>query len=204
MVSTQKIQLISIILILLSSACNRSDLAQYRTQRNSDSIVSTEKAIDVAIEYTELGKLKAILYSPLLTGKKTGDDPYAEMPKGIEVEFMDDKGQIESFLRAQYAISYDKSKRIIVRRNVDVMNLKGERFKTEELIWDQTTQKIHTDKPVWIFTQSQIIQGVGFESDQTFSRYSISNFIGTANVNNNDSLSRNRATLLSRRRHKRN
>jgi LPS export ABC transporter protein LptC len=204
MVSAPKIQLVIIASVIALVSCNDSDLSEYRSRKSSDSITSTEKAIDVAIEYTEAGKLKAILYSPLLTGKKDAKDPYMEMPNGVEVEFMDDQGGLESYLKAEYGISFNNSKRIILRRNVDVMNLKGERFLTEELIWDQNTQKVRSDKPVWIFTDGQITQGTGFEADQSFSQYTITGYVGQANINNHDSLSRNRATLLSRRRNKRN
>ena len=185
------------------ASCSDSNLKEYRSRKNSDSITTKEKALDVAIEYTEMGKLRAILYSPELSGEKQAEDPYMEMKKGVEVEFIDEKGELESYLTSEYAISYNKSKKIVLKRNVDVMNLKGERFLTEELVWDQKTKKVRTDKPVWIFTDGQITQGTGFESDQSFSKYIITGFSGQANVNNHDSLSRNRATLLSRRRNKR-
>jgi len=203
LVSAQKIQLSLIAFILLLVSCSDSTLSEYRSRKSSDSITTAEKALDVAIEYTEAGKLRAILYSKELSGEKQAKDPYMEMPKGVEVEFIDDNGELESYLTSEYAISYNKSKRIVLKRNVDVMNLKGERFLTEELVWDQKTKKVKTDKPVWIFTDGQITQGSGFESDQSFSRYTITGFIGQANINNHDSLSRNRATLLSRRRNKR-
>ncbi|MDG1097926.1 MAG: LPS export ABC transporter periplasmic protein LptC [Bacteroidia bacterium] len=203
MVSKKKIQLAFLALICLAS-CSDSNLQEYRSRKSSDSITTTERAFDVAIEYTELGNLRAIMYSPELSGKKQAEDPYMEMKKGVEVEFIDDNGALESYLTSEYAISFNKSKKVILKRNVDVMNIKGERFLTEELTWDQKTKKVRTNKDVWIFTDGQITHGTGFESDQSFSEYTITGFVGQANVNNHDSLSRNRATLLSRRRNKHN
>ena len=203
MVSKKKIQLALLAIVCLAS-CSDSNLQEYRSRKTSDSITTTERAFDVAIEYTELGNLRAIMYSPELSGKKQAEDPYMEMKKGVEVEFIDDNGALESYLTSEYAISYNKSKKVILKRNVDVMNLKGERFLTEELTWDQKTKKVRTNKDVWIFTDGQVTHGTGFESDQSFSEYTITGFVGQANVNNHDSLSRNRATLLSRRRNKRN
>jgi len=132
----KKIQLSLIAFILLLVSCSDSTLSEYRSRKSSDSITTAEKALDVAIEYTEAGKLRAILYSKELSGEKQAKDPYMEMPKGVEVEFIDDNGELESYLTSEYAISYNKSKRIVLKRNVDVMNLKGERFLTEELVWE--------------------------------------------------------------------
>ncbi len=174
---------------LIIISCGKNSV-KYRALSKKDSLAGKEIAEKVEIEYTDSGFLKAKIKTPLMIAVKTQKDPFMEMPKGITVDFYDSDSKPESYLKAEYAISYQKKKKIIVRRNVEVLNLKGEKLNTEELIWDQNTGRITTDKFVKITTKDQIIMGEGMESDQTFSDWEIKNPNITININN-DSTSHN-------------
>lgn len=142
-------------------------------------MVTRESAEDVTIEYSDSGLRRAAIKAPLMVGVKKVRNPYVEMPKGIKVDFFAPDGKIESYLTAEYAISFTEKKKIYVRRKVEVLNIKGDTMLTEELVWNQKTGKITTDKFVVIKTKSQIISGDGMESDQTFSDWKITNVTGT-------------------------
>lgn len=179
--------LLLILLSLLWVACSEKPGGSYRSKK-TDSIATRETAENVTIEYTDSGLLKAIIESPVMVGVKNVRNPYIEMPKGIRAEFIDKEGNVESYLLSEYGISYTEQKRMVVRRNVRVLNLKCEKLETEELIWDQQKGRIYTDKFVKITTPDQIITGEGMESDQTFSDWEILNVSGTINRKKNDSL----------------
>lgn len=161
--------------------CTELDTAAYRSKRR-DSIVTKEYAEKISIDYTDSGRVRARVFSPLLVAVKQVSKPYMEMPKGLKVDFYEADGDIQSYLTAEYGISYPNDKRIIVRRDVEILNVKGERLNTEELIWDQATGKIFTNKFVEITTKDQIITGQGLESNQSFTDWEILNVIGTLNV----------------------
>jgi LPS export ABC transporter protein LptC len=122
------------------------------------------------------------------------------MPKGIRAEFLDARGNIESYLLSEYGISYTEQKRMVVRRNVRVLNMKCEKLETEELVWDQQKGRIYTNKFVKITTPEQIITGEGMESDQTFSDWEILNVNGTINRKKNDTLPCNESVVPRRSR----
>jgi hypothetical protein len=65
---------------------------------------------------------------------------------------------------------------------VEILNTKGETLNTEELIWDQETGTIHTDKFVKITGKDQITQGTGLISNQSFTDWEIINYQGTINI----------------------
>ena len=159
-------------------SCSQIDSGDYRSKK-TDSLITREIAENVSIEYTDSGLRRAALRTPLMVGVKKIKNPYVEMPKGINVDFYATNGNVESYLTAEYAISYTEKKKVYVRRKVEVLNIKGDTMNTEELVWDQKTGKITTDKYVVIKTKSQIITGVGMESDQTFSDWEIKNVTGT-------------------------
>jgi LPS export ABC transporter protein LptC len=174
-----------IVWILLSfisiAACSRVKTETYRSKKNYDSISTKETAERVIIEYTDSGFLKAKIKTPMMVGVKKVTQPYIEMPKGIDVDFYNMAGKVESFLTAEYAISYTNKKTIVLRRKVEVLNTNGDTLNTEELIWDQNTGKIVSDKFVIIKTKTQTIWGDGMTSDQTFNDWEINNVRGTIN-----------------------
>ncbi|MBL7811987.1 MAG: LPS export ABC transporter periplasmic protein LptC [Bacteroidetes bacterium] len=179
---------------VLLTSCNNLKTDTYRSKRK-DSIATRENAENVTIEYTDSGLLRARIQSKLMVAVKHVREPYIEMPKGVEACFFDPDGTVASYLSAEYGISYQEKKMVLLRRNVQVMNVKGERLNTEELIWDQNSGRIRTDKFVRINTRDQIIMGEGMESNQSFTDWEILNVRGTINVNNHDSISRNGAAL---------
>jgi LPS export ABC transporter protein LptC len=135
--------------------------------------LSVEKATGVKIIYTDSSVRKATIYAPLLERYPQKDDPYIEMRKGLRAYFYDENEKVNSSLKADYGISYEKSKIITVRRNVKVRNINDEELETEELHWDQKKKTIYTDQFVKIRRKDEILYGRGFESNETFSRYKI-------------------------------
>jgi LPS export ABC transporter protein LptC len=103
-------------------------------------------------------------------------------------------------MTAEYGISYPDKKEIIVRRNVEILNVKGEVLNTEELRWDQKTGKIITDRFVKITTKDQIITGQGLISDQSFTDWEILEVSATLNVPH-DQIPRPRSVVPGRGRY---
>jgi LPS export ABC transporter protein LptC len=91
--------------------------------------------------------------------------------------------QVSSRLKADYGIRYDRELRMEARKNVVVVNEKGEQLNTEHLVWDERTRKLHSDEFVKITTGDEIIYGNGFEANQDFSQYRIFNIKGIISVN---------------------
>lgn len=112
----------------------------------------------------------------------TEDEPYIEFPKGVEVFFYDDSMKINSQLKADYGIRYEKKGKMEAKRNVEVVNVKGEKLNTEHLILDETNDKIYTEAFVKITTKDEVMYGDGLESNQDFTKYKIKNIKGTFNL----------------------
>src|SRR4030095_13576803 len=93
--------------------------------------------------------------------------------------FFDEKMEEESQLTAGFGVSYDNSDEMIARNNVEAVNVYGDKLNTEELIWNQKSEKIHSDKFVKITTKDEIIFGDGFESNQNLTNYTIKKIRGT-------------------------
>ncbi len=171
------------IAILVFAGCSDSGKTVV-VKKKKQAFEAAEYAEKVTIEYTDSGKSRARVFSPLLTAVKSKRNPYLLMKKGLKVDFYDEKGALESYMTAEYGISYMDEKKVIVRRNVEILNIKGETLNTEELVWDQQSGVIRTDKFVKITGQDQITTGTGLVSNQAFTDWEIINYSGTINLPN--------------------
>lgn len=146
-------------------------------------ITPTESAKNIKILYSDSAKVQVELTAPVFNHFET-ENPYIEMPKGLLAIFYDDKLEVKSRLKADYGVRFINEMKMEARKNVVVVNQKGETLNTEHLIWDESKQKLYSDEFVKITTKDEIIFGNGFEANQDFSKYKIFNIKGTISLNN--------------------
>lgn len=180
----------NIVLILIGAmffSCE-NDLAVIDSL-NVDENSPVESSYNVNLEYNDSGKVVMVLKSPEINRFVTSDE-FLEMPQGMEMEFYDSLGNIKSTIIANYSINYIKKKIMKAENNVIATNSKGQKLLTEELIWDQNTHKIYTDKKVKVISDDKILFGDGLTSDEQFEDWEISNPTGdiTMDTDINDSI----------------
>lgn len=129
-------------------------------------------AKDVEMIYSDSAQIKVLIKSPLMM-KYEGEQNYLEMPKGIKAYFYDDDRSVKSFLTANYAVSYEDSKIMEVKKDVVLVNQRGQKLNTEHLVWNQRNKIIYTENFVKITTKDKIMFGDGLESDESFDRWTI-------------------------------
>jgi LPS export ABC transporter protein LptC len=168
------------LMMFLTSCQNDQQEIDALTAKNSR---QEDKASDVTIIYSERGKVKARLFAKEFVRNEIAKPPYTDMKKGLRVEFYNDSLQIENTLTARNARYYDAQGNILIRDSIVIINKKGERLNTEELVWNQQIQKFYTEKFVRITTATQVMYGDGLEANQDFSWYQIKNLKGMVRVN---------------------
>lgn len=99
--------------------------------------------------------------------------PYQEFPNGIYLEQFDADLSVQASLEADYA-HYDETQQIwTLTGNVHALNLKGEQFDTPEMKWNQKTHRVYSDTSIHITREKSIIEGVGFDSNEEMTKYTI-------------------------------
>lgn len=99
--------------------------------------------------------------------------PYWEFPEGIYLENFNQDLSVAAYLEADYAY-YDESAQIWrLDGNVHSLNQLGEKFETPQLFWSQKDERIYSDSLITITRETSIIQGIGFESNQEMTKYTI-------------------------------
>lgn len=142
-----------------------------------------ESGRNIKILYSDSARVQVEVNAPVLDRYDT-ENPYVEMPQGLRAFFYNDRMEVKSRLTADYGIRHERQQRMEARKNVVVVNEKGEQLNTEHLIWDEKQEKLRSDQFVKITTKDEIIFGNGFEANQDFSKYRIFKIKGTISINN--------------------
>jgi LPS export ABC transporter protein LptC len=170
------------ICMLLLSACENSlDDIKKIASKEEDQPKSTSRDVDVI--YSDSAKVKARMLAPLMIELDDQTKGYQEMPKGVKVIFFDENLQEKGTITSDYAIRLEKENTITFRKNVVATNAQGEKFKSEELIYDQTAKKLYSTKPVQItMTNGNIMNGTGFKSNESLYPWTIDQATGIIHV----------------------
>lgn len=103
---------------------------------------------------------------------------YWEFPDGIYLEKFNTNLEVDTWLRSDYAHYNEETQIWELRGNVQSMNTDSEFFETPQLFWNQKTERIHSDSSITITKATSIIKGIGFDSNQELTKYTIHNPTG--------------------------
>ncbi|MDR0873869.1 MAG: LPS export ABC transporter periplasmic protein LptC [Prevotellaceae bacterium] len=106
------------------------------------------------------------------------EPPYWDFPKGVLFERFDNNLKTDANMSSDTAVYYTNSELWELTGNVRATNLSGEVFETQKLFWNQKEERIYSDAPISITQKDKKINGTGFESNQTLSKYTITKVTG--------------------------
>lgn len=159
-----------IVIAFASCVVEEPDLSRYA----ASPIENVEEARDIEVIYTDSSYLIFILKAPLSSRKLERYSMEEEFPEGVEVTFFDKTGAERSWLKADYAIRDQVNRKITVKKNVVLQNDVGDQLHGPELIWDEKTKQIYTDRFVRINrADGSIVYSYGFTSNESFTRYEL-------------------------------
>ncbi|SDC38588.1 LPS export ABC transporter periplasmic protein LptC [Williamwhitmania taraxaci] len=145
---------------------------------------ATQIGKNITTIYTENGKVMVKMTAPELQRFENAEEPKTIFPKGIEITFYDQAHKPTSSLTCKYAIRYETKKLWEARNDVVGKNEKGDVLHTERLYWNEGEKKVYSNDFCKVIRgDGTVQQGKRFESDERFKNYSIFNFSGDINLN---------------------
>ena len=162
-------------LVVLISCTNDPKLVQ---EFVSDKQQPIEQIKGAELLHTENGKVKVRLVANRIE-RFQDIQPALIFPDHFEVYFYNDSSQLQSTLMADYASIDEERKIMLAQNNVILISSDDKKLETNELVWDESKNKIYTDKKVKITTGKEVIYGEGFTSTPDFKQYSITKIHGT-------------------------
>ena len=137
-----------------------------------------EEAKNIETYLSQGSLLKAKLWAPYML-RSAGDTTFVEFTKTLHVNFFDSTGKVDSHLDAKYGKYYESLNKVYLRDSVLIYNFQGDSMRSPDLWWDQNTQRIYTDKKVWVRKQGTILTGQnGMDSKQDLSDIKIKEVTG--------------------------
>ncbi|HTH83618.1 MAG TPA: LPS export ABC transporter periplasmic protein LptC [Mucilaginibacter sp.] len=171
--------------MLLLGACE-NDLKQIKqiSAKLVSQPIDTTRGVEVI--YSDSAIVKGKMITPLLIHydvSKSVAKPYYSMPKGVKVIIYDKDAKEIGNIVSDSAAQHEKEHITEFFRNVVATNIKGETYKSDELIWDQDKKIFYSNKPVQItMAGGDIMNGTSFKSDDKFNNPHLTQSTGLFNV----------------------
>lgn len=182
MKGTSRHKLVGIVVVVITmlvclSSCQRATRLEVEaiTDRASMPVLD---ASDVMTLISDSGVTRYRIKAPSWRIYDKAEPSYWEFTEGILLEQFDEDLSIQASLQADYAYYNEEAQIWRLRGNVHSLNREGERFDTQELYWNQNTERVYSDSTICITRETSVIQGVGFESNQEMTKYTILNPTG--------------------------
>lgn len=146
---------------------------------NAENVFPSGIAENFNLTYTESGKVKAILTSPVNQDFSNQDFPYQEFPNGITVDIYDENNN-KSTITADYGIIYSATNLIDLRGNVVLQTHDGKKLESPQLFWDEKNEWVFTEKNYTFTSPDLNMSGVGIDFDKEFNQVNSHNNSGSA------------------------
>ena len=102
-----------------------------------------------------------------------------EFMKGIFFEQFDEQFHVQAYIQADTAWYFDKQRLWHLRGRVNIRNVNGLIYKSEELYWDGTSHEFYSNVYSRVVTPERTLEGTYFKSDEQMNHYIVSNSKGS-------------------------
>ena len=163
----------------LAFSCSDSKIKPQVSLESGTEQIPDQETWGSEIIVTEDGILKAIVYSDHIS---VISEEKSKLLKGVRILFFDEEGIQTSSLTSKRGRVDDITQDMYAIDSVVAVSDSGVTLYTDELIWNNKKNKIVSDKFVKIVSDQEVIEGYGFESNQSMNPYTIYNITYYTNL----------------------
>lgn len=137
------------------------------------STMPTMSTRNISTLISDSGITQYRIISPLWNIYDEGEQPYWHFPEGLYLQKFDSDYNVIATVAADSA-RYLKNERLWrLEGEVEMTKFPDELFLSPRVFWDQRRQELYSDTFIHIENSTHVIEGTGFESDESLSRYRI-------------------------------
>lgn len=159
-------------ILLFTFSCSK-EKPQFVSNFKDRNLVPAMYTDSVTTLISDSGKIRYRVISEVWKVYDKTAEPFWFFPKKVYFERFDDSLRTESLVQCDTAWFYTHRKLWKLRKNVKLVNLKGETFQTSLLYWDQRSQRIYSDSFIRIDQVDRVLTGYGFESNEQLTQYEV-------------------------------
>lgn len=166
----------------LAAACSDDHTERVADIADTES-VPTMTTHNVATFISDSGYTRYHITTPVWYVFDEAREPRWTFPEGLFLEKYDDFFRQDATLRCDSAIYFSQKRLWRLDGNVRMRNVAGDRFLTQQLFWDQATRTVYSDSFIHIERSDRVIEGYGFNSNESMTRYTVHRPSGIFPVN---------------------
>ncbi len=102
-----------------------------------------------------------------------------EFMKGVFFEQFDEQFHVQAYIQADTAWYFDQQRLWKLRGRVNIRNVKGLIYTSEELYWDGIKHEFYSTVFSRVVTPERTMEGTYFRSDENMDHYVVSNSVGS-------------------------
>ena len=129
--------------------------------------------VNVSTLISDSGITQYKIVSPLWNVYDEVDTPYWSFPNGIYLQKFDRKFNVIASVAADSAKFFRLQNLWKLDGNVELHKEPGELFLTQQLFWDPRRNRLYSESFIHIETPARMLEGLGFESNDRLTSYSI-------------------------------
>ena len=172
------IALTAIVVLIFHASCQgNAESAAPAVDGSSDSL-AIMSTYDVKTLISDSGRISYRIDAAEWLVFNKRNPPYWAFEKGVYLEKYDRAMNVEATIKCDTAYYFNEQKLWKLIGNVDIRNLKNEKFFTDLLYWNQEEKIIYSDAHIKIEQENQVTEGYGFSSNQDLSAWHIKNTKG--------------------------
>lgn len=147
-------------------SCKHNKADAIAEKYTPDSVPSMISFNDTVV-YSDSGRVKLIIETPEIIIFDKAKDPYTIFPNKAYMEEYDSLMVVKTKLWADTIWNYNRKKLWKFKGNVRIEKDDGKIYESDELYWDESKDKIYSNKPVMIHEPNKAtIRASKFESNQ--------------------------------------
>ena len=113
------------------------------------------------------------IISPLWNIYDEAEQPYWSFPEGLYLQKYDPDYNVIATVAADSAKFFKNLRLWRLEGQVEMTKFPDELFLSPRVFWDQRRQELYSDTFIHIENSTHVIEGTGFESDESLNRYRI-------------------------------
>lgn len=157
--------------LLLISACKEDD--KLGVSKIDPKHLPTLSTRNVATVISDSGYTKYKVVTPLWNIYSEREEPYWDFPEGVYLRQLDHKMKVISTVAADSAIYFPNKKLWQLYGSVEIDQKEKAYFLSERIFFDDKNKRIYSDTFIHIKTPTQILEGIGFESNSDMTKYRV-------------------------------
>lgn len=153
---------------VLSAGCvdpSPQSTARRPTEREADQVLR-----DIVLRETTDGALEWVLRARSAYRNEGSEETRLD---SLRVDFYQGAPEVRSVLTSDSGRVDAKKGILVAVGNVVVVTREGNRLETEKLVWNRITSRVRSDTLVRMTRGSDVLTGIGFESDPDLTTYSL-------------------------------